>query len=262
MLACSNLWASYGAGRPVLRGLTGMFNAGELGVIVGPNGCGKTTLARVLCGLLSPQQGTATLGLRPVRAWARSERASRLAFVPQRSGAPMGFTAREIVRMGALAGGGPREEIEARVENSLRSMGIGSDDESAFGLLSAGQQQRVTVARALAQLGPDLDARTLVADEPTAWLDPPHAVRTLEIFRSAARAGACVVCVVHDLALARRFADRALLLSPRGETVAWETAERALRSDLLGEAFGASFTDCPTPVGMLPVVVSPTKAEA
>lgn len=256
-LACRELWAGYGSGPPVLRGLTGEFRSGEVGVVVGPNGCGKTTLARVLCGLLRSRQGESTLNGRAMRDWPRWDRAARLAFVPQRSGAPMGFTAREIVRMGARANRPvSRAHMDARVDEALTSVDMGESADRAFGLLSAGQQQRVTIARAHAQIGRDKPGRAIVADEPTAWLDPPQAVRTMEMLREAARAGACVVCVLHDLVLARRFADRALVLSARGECLAWGDSRDSLRSARLSEAFGARFVDVATPVGEIPVVVS------
>ncbi len=259
-LRVEECWAGYQSHEPVIRGLTGSFESGSLCAVVGPNGCGKTTLLRVLAGLLPPTKGVVTLQDRSVDTWNRQDRAKSLAFVPQRSGAPLGYTASEMVEMGARAAAPGMSDTFRRacVRDALSQTDALATADKPFAALSAGQQQRVTIARALAQLGDVVEGRTLLADEPTAWLDPPHAVRTLEMLRELARRGACVVCVLHDLALARRYADAALLLGPGGEAIAWDVADVALRSDRLESAFSARFVDAATPVGSVPIALANT----
>ncbi|HYE19388.1 MAG TPA: ABC transporter ATP-binding protein [Tepidisphaeraceae bacterium] len=242
-LASRDLHAGYGAGPHVLRGVSASFAPGRVCALCGPNGAGKTTLLRCLLGLVAPRAGTVTVGDADLQSLSARARAARLAYVPQRPDVAFEFTAREVVELGAamVAPARARECAAAALER------VGASDlaERVFAHLSVGQQQRVSLARALAQLAASPPGvKFLLADEPVAALDPAHALRTLSLLRRVALedAGSVgVVCILHDLGLARRFCDDAVLLGAEGRTAAAGRADEVLTPGLLGHVFGATF---------------------
>jgi len=244
-IEATSLSFSYRPGTPVLRAVTASFPAASVTCIVGPNGAGKSTLLRALAGLASPTSGTATLDGTPVTALRAADRARRVVHIPQASRVGFAFSALEVVRMGRYAVGGDRSDHAAR--RALDQVGLLDRADDVFSSLSAGQQQRVTIARALAQL--DLPrhttntpaSRALLADEPVSAMDPRYAQLSLGLLRDAARTGSAVVVVLHDLAAALRHADRAILLDQRGTIAASGSAEEVLRPERLEPVFGVPF---------------------
>jgi iron complex transport system ATP-binding protein len=208
--------------------------AGELVAIVGPNGAGKSTLLGALAGDRELAAGGVALGGRDVRSLSVAELARRRAVLRQRTSLALAFTAREVVE---LAGVSPRTARE-----HLATVGLASFEGRSYPTLSGGEQQRVQLARVLAQLAlaPAWGTSALLLDEPTSALDPPHQHLVLRIARDIAASGRAVVAVLHDLALATRTCDRALLLA-RGRTVALGPTADALGADRLAEAYGTRF---------------------
>jgi iron complex transport system ATP-binding protein len=240
-LRAESITVGYRRGRPVLRGLSLELRPGVVTAIVGPNGAGKSTLLRSLLALLNPWEGRCTLDGTDVRALPARRRASALAYIPQRSSVVGGFRAREVVRMGRHA----LVRDETAVEDALGAAGVADLGGEVFAALSVGQQQRVTLARALAQLawgrGRSLDGRALLADEPVSAMDPRHALATLRLLRAVADAGAAVVIVLHDLTSALRFADDAALLASDGALVGSGPASAVLSPAGLEPVFGVPF---------------------
>jgi iron complex transport system ATP-binding protein len=129
-------------------------------------------------------------------------------------------------------------------------MDIADRSNDSFGELSAGQQQRVTVARALAQLGIAQSAipnpqsairRVLLADEPVSAMDPSHSLRTMDLFESLAKEGMCVVVVLHDLSLVLRYAKRVLILGDDGKVAGEGEVGGTLTPTLLSRVYGVGF---------------------
>jgi len=244
-LAATNLTFAYRAGAPVLRGLTARFEPGSLTAVLGPNGSGKTTLLRLLLGLLAPTGGDVLLDGRRLHAMPEHERAARLAYVPQRPSVAFGFSLLDIVSLGC----GPRApaaRATRAARDALASVGLLERARTPFAELSAGQQQRAVLARALAQLDSttaDPPACALLADEPTSAMDPRHALEAMDLLGRQARAGRAVVVVLHDLAAALRFADRALVLDARGAPAASGPVREALRDPVLRRVFDVEFLE-------------------
>jgi iron complex transport system ATP-binding protein len=184
---------------------------GHLTLVIGPNGAGKTTLLRALAGLVQPSEGRVTLGGADLARLRASERARSIAYLPQGGGSAWPIPVRDVVALGRLPFGErpdalPEAGHEA-VGRSIAAVGLAGFEERPVTELSGGERARVLLARALAT-----QSAVLLADEPVATLDPRHQLIVLEILQERARAGATVVAVMHDLALAARFADEIVLL--------------------------------------------------
>jgi iron complex transport system ATP-binding protein len=223
-------------GRRVLRELDFSAFAGELVAIVGPNGAGKSTLVRVLAGTLPVTAGEVRLFGRRLDKLARRDIARRLAVVPQESDVAFGFSVRQVVMMGRAPHQSglllARPEDEQAVDSALDRVDLGAIADRPVGELSGGERRRVVIARALAQR-----AELLLLDEPTAHLDMRHAVELYETARrEVEQRKVLCVAVMHDLAAAARWADRAVLMVD-GSVRAQGPVDEVLDPALLEPAF-------------------------
>lgn len=217
----------YTAARPVLSGLTAEFMAGSITALIGPNGAGKTTALRALLGTISPQSGQALVRGVPVRTIPGRSLAESLAYVPQRGEVAFAYTVRQVAQLGRYAADAPANA--GFIDRVLSLVDLKDRADDPFGILSAGQQQRATLARALAQLGidqadnasgTDLSGKSILLDEPTSAMDPAHALACMGLLRTLSRRGLCVVCVLHDLSSVVRHADRAVVMNASGRAAA------------------------------------------
>lgn len=223
--------------RWLVRGLDLEVGPGAITVVVGPNGSGKTSLLRTLLGLAKPHAGRVHLDDRPLLEHGSRERARAIAWLPQRTELPWGMPVERLVMLGraphlsALAGPSPRDR--RAVDEALARVGAESLRERDVLTLSGGELQRVLLARLLATQAP-----LLILDEPTTALDIGHALALLELCRELADSGHGVLLSLHELELARRYGDRALLLS--GERGAWQAGEcrEVLAPERLASVFG------------------------
>lgn len=243
-LEAADLSFAYHPGRWVFRRLSAAFEPGLVTAVLGPNGSGKSTLLRCLLGLLRPREGAVRLAGDDVHAMREPERAARIAYVPQRPSAALGFTVADVAALGCGVRT-PGRTAHAAAAEALRLVDLADRAADPFAELSQGQQQRAVLARALAQLSVAGRASprplVLLADEPTSALDPRHAVAALDLLRARAREGHVVVVVLHDLSAALRAADRVLLLSERGEVAAAGPPSQALDPGTLARVFGIGF---------------------
>jgi iron complex transport system ATP-binding protein len=245
MISCRDVGFDYGT-RAIVRGVSLEVARGELVAIVGPNGAGKTTLARVITGLLSPVRGTVRLGeLDPSTATRRAV-ARRLAYVPQIYEIAFPFTVAEVVLMGRYAHHAALSlETDADVaaaRGAMERCDIVALENRRFDSLSGGEQRRALLAQAFCQAS---DA--IVLDEPTAALDPAHALAVMRALRAeCADRHAAVLVVTHDLALAARWSDRVVVMAA-GTVVADGAPATVLASPAAAKAFGVELH-----VGTLP----------
>jgi iron complex transport system ATP-binding protein len=243
-LEAKELRFGYRAGRRVLGGVSWRFAEGKITAVIGPNGAGKSTLLRLLLGVLRPEEGGGSVELDgcAVAGMKAAERAKRIAYIPQRTSPAFGFTLRECVAMGGLArGGAGQDEIHA----SLVRVGLADRAHEPFDSLSAGQQQKAVLARCLVQLRHAAGVPVLLADEPASALDPAHTLEAMTILREVAGGGgspgATVVVVMHDLPMAARFCDEAVVLGRDGRLAAAGEAAQVLRPEVLDGVFGVRF---------------------
>jgi iron complex transport system ATP-binding protein len=198
--------------------------------IVGPNGAGKTTLLRAILGLARLPAGAVTLFGRPAERLSDVERATLAAYLPQDRHPAWNLAAWRVAALGATRSNPAEAERIAR--SVLAELGVGSLAEQGVLAMSGGERARVLIARLLATAAP-----LLVADEPTAGLDPDAQILVQQRLRAAARAGACVLVTLHDLTLAARTCDRVVVLSA-GRIAADGAPTEALRPEILSEVFG------------------------
>jgi iron complex transport system ATP-binding protein len=257
-IAAAGLGFRYASGGGV-EDLTFTVEPGEVFGILGPNGSGKSTLVRLLAGLLAPQRGRVELGGEPVASLARREIARRLALVPQEPRFEADFTALEAVLLGRhphLAGVAFESERDVAIARSA----LARVDAAALAgrpveELSAGERQRVVMARALAQETP-----ALALDEPSSFLDLRHQVGLFDLVRELAAEGRAVVAVLHDLSLAAEYCDRVLLLE-HGRAAALGTTAEALTYANLTRVFETEvYVDVHDLTGGL--IVAPLSARA
>ena len=228
--------------RQVLNQISFSPRPGSFTAILGPNGAGKTTLLRLMLGLLTPTSGQITVdGTRLADLTAR-QRAHRLAYIPQRSTVAFPYTVRQVVAMGRYAASTSRQD-PAPVDRAIRAVGLEDRADEPIGVLSAGQQQRATLARALAQIEGH-DSPLILADEPVSAMDPAHAISAMSVLTDLARRGSAVVVVLHDLNLAARWAQDALVMRATdsgGSAVAFGAIADVLVPEVLSPVFGVDF---------------------
>lgn len=215
------------------------FAAGQVSSIMGGNGAGKTTLLRLMSAEYAASGGELSFLQRPLHEWSVQERARQLAVLPQQSSLSFPFTVREVVRMGRTPHGSGRRQDEAIVDAAMREADVDWLGERFYTQLSGGEQQRVQLARVLAQVWPVNEAPgLLLLDEPSASLDVAHRQLLESVVKRMAGAGLAVVMVLHDFNMAARCSDQVLLLRC-GQLVSVGSPAQLFTEAQLSEVFAA-----------------------
>lgn len=234
--------------RKIVSDATLALNSSELTVLAGPNGAGKTTLARAMAGVLACE-GAVTFDGQDLVAMAPRARARALAYLPQGHQFHWPMSVRSIVALGREPHADPFSQQSttdrAAIQHAMEATSIEGFSARTITTLSGGERARVAMARALAT-----EASVLIADEPTASLDERNQLIVMELLQQVARDGAAVLAIIHDLALAMRFADRVALMD-EGRIVADDTPSRALTPERIAAVFGISVNRVDTPDGPL-----------
>ncbi|MEM9254588.1 MAG: heme ABC transporter ATP-binding protein [Pseudomonadota bacterium] len=201
------------SGVTLLSGIDLTIHAGAITTVLGPNGAGKTSLLRSIAGELQAS-GEITLGGTPVREWSASERAKRLAILPQHSLLDFPFTAEEVVQLGRMPHASGLSHDRDIVRQALALVDGHFLANREYTRLSGGEKQRVHFARVLAQIWEPLESgdRFLLLDEPTSSFDLAHQRMTVDIVKQLRLQGVGVMMILHDLNLAAKCADHMVLM--------------------------------------------------
>lgn len=237
------------SGRTVLAGVALTARTGALTAIIGPNGSGKTTLLRCLTGEIAPVSGRITLNGRDLAGQSRPSLARQRAVMPQHSALSFPFTVSEIVGIGLdQMPLGPRQR-DALIRDALAQVGLPGHAGRLWQDLSGGEQQRVQLARALAQIrhpGAGDGPRWLLLDEPVSSLDIGHQLSVMRLAAGHARSGGGTVAILHDLNLTAMFADHVVLLA-EGRVLGEGPPHAVLTDRLLAQAYGCALRTCRAP---------------
>jgi iron complex transport system ATP-binding protein len=228
-------------GPPLLRDINLELAAGDRVAVLGPNGAGKSTLLQLLAGGIPAQAGDVALAGRSLAAWPRREKARAVAILAQRSTLSFPFSVREVVALGRVPHASGSLVDEQIVAQAMQAMDVERLAGRRYTELSGGEQQRVQLARVLAQLWRPEDSpqRVLLLDEPAAALDVAHAEGLISTLSTLTDNGCALVFVAHDFNFASALAKRAIFLRD-GEVFAQGPVQEVFAADVFEAVFAVS----------------------
>ncbi len=222
---------SYSGKHETIRDVSFTVHQGEIMCIIGQNGAGKSTFSKLICGFERPQSGTMYLKGTDISPLSIKERAEHIGYVMQDPNQMISKTMiREEVGLALELDGLPREEIDRRVEDTLRVCGLYPFRNWPISALSFGQKKRVTVASILS-MNPEI----VILDEPTAGQDFKHYTEIMEFLLELNRHGVTIIMITHDMHLMLEYAPRAVVFTD-GKILCDDTPANILTNPELIEA--------------------------
>ncbi len=231
-----NLYFQYKKEEPLFEGLSIKIKEKEWFSIIGPNGSGKTSLLKLMAGLLRPQKGTIILFNNNLFSLTPKERAKFIGYFPQESFFIFDYTVREVVLMGRNPYINWFSQVSKKdmeiVEKSMELTETISLKDKKISELSSGERKRVILARILAQ-----EPKILLLDEFTTHLDISYQLEFINLLKRLKEAkDLTIVFLTHDLNLASISSDRILLID-KGKYVACDVPEKILKEDLIAKVY-------------------------
>jgi len=235
ILTLDHVTGGYGS-KTVVDDVSFTLNPGEVVCLLGANGCGKTTLFKMILCLLKPRHGCVRLGGEEIANWSRSRMARSFGYVPQLHTPPFDFEVRDIVLMARASHlhhfASPGKEDIRIADEALDYLGILNLASARYTEISGGERQLVLIARALAQ-----QAQWLILDEPAASLDLGNQIKVFHAIGELAKTGLGVLMTTHQPDHAFLYASRVVLMS-EGRVLACDTPAMALTEPMLQIAYG------------------------
>lgn len=233
LLHIDNIKFSYDE-KEILKGITLNFNKGKFYSIIGPNGCGKTTLIKNISSLLSPNKSTVFIDDKDLTSMNSKEVAKILASVPQNIHINYEFKVYDVVMMGRVPHKGRFEgynnDDRDIVKKAMDKADIWKFKDKLVTELSGGELQRVIAARALAQ-----DTDIILLDEPTSHLDLQYQIEFLKIFKNICN-DKVIIAVLHDLNLVSLFSDEIIMLKD-GEVIDIGEADKVMTRENIKKVY-------------------------
>lgn len=253
MLRANEISLTLGS-RQILDGISLEVKRGEILGVLGPNGCGKSTLVKVLSRLLVPNKGEIHLDGQPLTSYSSKQLARKMAVVSQDGLAPLPLTVAEAVQMGRYPHQRLWKKDAIRDEEVVQQVLIRTELTELAGKpldrLSGGERQRVAIACAMAQ-----EPEVLLLDEPTTYLDIGYQIGILDLLRRwQQETGGAALLVLHDLNLAAQYCDR-LMLMKSGSVVCSGSVEEIMEAALLADVYGVRPLVVPHPNLHVPQVL-------
>lgn len=254
LLEVKNVTGGYSPQEPIIKDISFTVSSGEIIGILGPNGSGKTTLLKMISGLLPISEGELILNHRALESYTPKQLAREVAVLPQNTETSFTYCVKDIVALGRYphqkgffqSKNNNDEEI---VRQAMEQTKVSKFSENYLHSLSGGEQQRVILARALAQ-----EPKLLLLDEPTNHLDISFQMSLLDSLKNWARTKSLtVVAILHDLNMASLYCDRVLLLN-NGEQVALNKPNIVLEEERLEKVYKASLRRKQHPVIPKPLI--------
>jgi len=223
-------------GKPLVKEVSLKLSQGELVVMLGPNGAGKSLTLKAAIGLEKLATGLSTLGGDPIQTLTPMTRARQLTYLPQTRALAWPIRTRDLVALGRFAYGTRLGKLSpadtAAVEHAMQACDISHLADRKASTLSGGELARTHCARVFAAKAP-----LLIADEPVAALDPRHQFGVMDLFRNYVQDGGGALIVLHDIALAAKYADR-LIWMKDGEIITNGTPDETLTPERLANVYG------------------------
>lgn len=228
---------------------------GELLAVLGANGAGKSTLLKLLCREIHPSSGHIELNGLSLESYKLEELAKTRAVLSQHNTISISFVVDELVMMGRYPhfDQRPSPADAAIVEKVMEETGIQHLAKRDYNTLSGGEQQRVQLARVMAQIYGS-DQACLFLDEPTNGLDLLYQQHIMVLARSLADRGYCVICILHDINFASRFADKILMLK-NGKRIAYGMPFEVINCENIHETFNIKVKLMPCEGYSCPLVI-------
>lgn len=236
MLKVDNISGGYGE-KKIIEQLSFHVKKGEIIGILGPNGCGKTTLLKLLTRLLPIEKGNVYVSDRLINTYSSKKFAKKIAVVPQSTSVSFSYTVKEIVELGRYAYqkglfSQLSKEDKQAIELAMEQTGVIQLSEESFIHLSGGQKQRVMLAQCLAQ-----QSEILLLDEPTNHLDLTYQKSFLELLQKLAKEkNIAVIAILHDINLASLYCDKLLLMDEKKQYL-YDKTEKVLNDERLSEVY-------------------------
>ena len=236
-----NLSFSYGKNQ-VLNNISFSAEYGEFISVLGPNGVGKSTLFRCMLGLLEPSSGNINVDGNKVDTLSPRQLARYIAYIPQSHQPVFNYSVFDVVLMGTTAQTGsfssPGKKQRKLVEAALEKLGIIHLSQRSYGKLSGGERQLTLIARAIAQ-----QAKIIIMDEPSASLDFGNRIHVMQVVKSLAKDGYCIIQSTNDPEQAYMYSDKILALY-NGNLLSWGSPEETINEEVISKLYGVDVELC------------------